>query len=293
MRSTCCGKHQTRRTRDLRCDTARHRPARTPVQAPPAWYDGQDRAGGRADHLHHHGLHHLRQSQHHGRRRHRPRRGVRRHVPGGRPRLLPDGPVRQLAGGPGAGNGTERLLHLHRGRHHGLQLADRPRRGVHLRGDVHAADLLPGPRMAAQQHPPQPQVRHGCGSRPVPRPDRPEDRRHRGGQPGDPDQARPPHLARPAAGGTVLPDDRRARVPPGVRRHPHQHPQRHPGRLGPRPGAVRRGVLGAAEPGADLPGDGHRRRVQRHHDQRDPGLPLRAHVRYRRHSHGRRPARTW
>ena len=29
-------------------------------------------------------------------------------------------------------------------------------------------------------------------------------------------------------------------VPPGVRRHPHQHPQRHPGRLGPRPGAVRR-----------------------------------------------------
>ncbi len=33
------------------------------------------------------------------------------------------------------------------------------------------------------------------------------------------------------------------------------------------------GCLGAAEPGANPPGDGHRRRVQRHHDQRDPGLP--------------------
>nr|GFD55239.1 hypothetical protein [Tanacetum cinerariifolium] len=86
------------------------------------------------------GLHHLRQPEHHGRRRYRSWCCLRGNLYCRSAGLFADGPLRQLARWPGARHGPERVLYLHRGRDHGLQLANGAGRGVHLGADLHGPD---------------------------------------------------------------------------------------------------------------------------------------------------------
>ena len=189
LRSTCCGKPQIRSPYAGSRPTARNKLAGADFQTQATWQHRQNRNDRRGDHLHHHGLHHLRQPQHHGRRRDRSRRGFRRHLHRRRAGLPVDGPVRQLASGPGAGHGLERVFHLHRGRHHGLQLGNGTGGGVRLGRAVHVPDLVESARMVAEQHPGQPAPCHGGRRRIVSRADRPENGRHHRRQPRHPDQA--------------------------------------------------------------------------------------------------------
>lgn len=197
LRSTCCGKPQIRSPYAGSCPTARNELAGADFQTQAAWHHRQDRADCRHDHLHHHGVHHFRQPEHHGRCRDQPWCGVRCHLHRRRPGLPVDGPVRQLAGRPGTGHGPQCILYLHGRRHHGLHLGSGLGGGVRFRRAVHAADLVTRARVAAQQYPGQPAPLHGCRGRAVSRVDRPENRRHCRRQPCHPDQARLAARTRP------------------------------------------------------------------------------------------------
>ena len=158
---------------------------------------------GRSDHVHDHGLHHLRQPGDPRRGRHGPRRGVRRHLPRRRVRLGHDGALRQLSGGAGAGHGPQRLLHLRRGQGHGPCLGDGARRRVPVRRAVPDRQPDGHPRVGDQRGPAQPQAVDRRRHRPVPGGHRAAERRHHRRAPGDAGHARQPEGAGRA--------DRRAR----------------------------------------------------------------------------------
>ena len=151
-----------------------------------AWDLGAHGDARRSHHLRHGRLRAGRQPLRHVRGRH----GRRRRLHRDRPRLLPGhlrhGASHQLPLRAGSQHGTERLLRLHRGAGHGLQLGGGAR-GHLPRGRGLCRDIPHEPaRQDLRGHPAQPQVRHLRGHWPVHHHHRPQELRPRGLQPGHP-----------------------------------------------------------------------------------------------------------
>ena len=246
--------------------------------------DPQDRGHRRRDHVPHDGLHHLRQPGDPLRRRRRSGCGVRRHVPRRGDRHPDHGALCQLPHRPRPGHGPQRLFHLRRGPRHGPCVAGGARRRLRLRHPIHHPERAAGQGMDRQFDSALAQNGHIGRHRPVPRHHRAQERRHRRRSPGDPGHPRRPHGARAPARRCRLPRHGGAQRPSHPGRPDHRDPRgdrrRHRAR---RLRAWGRG-LDAAQPGADVPPDGHRRSPRdraRHHHLR---LPVRRLVRHRRYS---------
>jgi hypothetical protein len=152
--------------------------------------DAAHRDDGRVRDLPHHGLHRRGQPGDHGSGQDRPRRRLRRHLPGRGDRLGVDGALGELPDRARAGDGAQRLLRLRRGAGHGRALAGGAGRGVRRWRSVlrHLRAARPG--MAGERHPAVAEVRHRGGDRLLPRADRAARHGAGGGAPGDAGGAR-------------------------------------------------------------------------------------------------------
>ena len=185
-----------------------HRPRWSPhahssrqnLQAERTRHLGQDRDPGRRHHLPDDGLHPVRQPDHPGQYRHAQGCGVRGHLCGVGAGHDRHGALRQLSHRGRPGHGPQRLLRLHRGGLHGLQLAGGAGRRVPVGLPV-PAHFRAGAALAAHhRHPADLAGRHLGGYRALFGHHRPEQRGHRGGFAQDPGHAGR-HALHPRAAG--------------------------------------------------------------------------------------------
>ncbi len=222
--------------------------ARALFPAGGARHDRAHRNGGRAHDVPHHGLHHVRQPDDPGRRRHGQGRGLRRHLRRVGLGHADHGALCQLPAGVGAGHGAQRLFHLRRRQGHALFLAGGARRRVPVWRAVPGAEPEPHPRMDRRRHPAIAEDGDLCRDRPVPRHHRPQERRHRRRLAGNAGEFGRPQIAGDGAGGRRVPRHGRARCPPRARRDRHRRADRNRRRRAGGRLALCRNLLAAAEP---------------------------------------------